>query len=176
MINISERYARACNSSNLKVEAERGSIADVLIASGWSKSRVGGALMRLHTEYGSFRMPPNATRKIDAMLAMGKLESLPNVLELVADWAKHSRIESPESVAKAVVAHFLDDVCKSCNKLGKERIPGTPMLSHRDCKTCKGTGNPVLPYGEAGRHLLGYVKDCVSRWEQSTKRNLYGRH
>ena len=173
--DVAERYATACTSSNLRVEAERGSSADVLIASGWSKSRVGGALMRLYTEYGSFRMPPNAIGKMDAMLAMGKLVSLRQVLEIVTQYAADERIEQPKAVAMAVVAHFLDDVCKSCNKLGKERIPGTPMLSNRSCKACKGTGSPMLPYGEAGRHVSIYIEDCVNMWRASTSKALHGR-
>ena len=46
-----EMYTSAMTSSNLRVEAARPGDADVIIAAGWNQSRVGGALLRLHTEF-----------------------------------------------------------------------------------------------------------------------------
>lgn len=172
--DIAERYATACNSSNLRVEAERGSSADVIIASGWSKSRVGGALMRLHTEYASTGKPANASETDYRLMMMG-LKSLGVVLEQVTLSAGKMGIDRPQAVALAVIAHWLDDVCKSCNKLGKKRIPGTPMLSSSACNACKGTGSPLLPHGEAGRKVEEFMLYCLQCWKTSTSQGLYGR-
>lgn len=46
-----EAYTSAMTSSNLRVEADRPGDADVIIAAGWNQVRIGGALLRLHTEF-----------------------------------------------------------------------------------------------------------------------------
>lgn len=56
-ITVDERYASAIHTSNLRCEADRTSQADVLIAVGWSPSRLGAALMRLHSEYDGVAKP-----------------------------------------------------------------------------------------------------------------------
>lgn len=48
---IEEIYTSAMTSSNLRVEGDRPSDADVIIAAGWNQVRIGGALLRLHTEF-----------------------------------------------------------------------------------------------------------------------------
>ncbi|MDR6216189.1 hypothetical protein [Paracidovorax wautersii] len=51
---LEEAYASAANSSDLRCETRDGAPradTDLLIAAGWSQSRVGGALLRLHTEW-----------------------------------------------------------------------------------------------------------------------------
>lgn len=69
-----ERYAGATQSSSLRVEAEQHGDADYLIAAGWSKSRFGAALMRLHSEWDAAerrgcQIPRQASRKQIAQLA-----------------------------------------------------------------------------------------------------------
>lgn len=54
---VEEQYTSAMSTSDLRVEAERRCDADIIIASGWSQGRVGGALMRLHTEYDGGEKP-----------------------------------------------------------------------------------------------------------------------
>jgi hypothetical protein len=48
---VEEAYTSAGNSSDLRVEAEVRTDADIIIAAGWSESRVGIALLRLHSEW-----------------------------------------------------------------------------------------------------------------------------
>lgn len=69
-----ERYAGATRSSSLRVEADKPGDADYLIAAGWSKSRFGAALMRLHSEWDAAerrgcQIPRQASRKQIAKLA-----------------------------------------------------------------------------------------------------------
>lgn len=65
---VDESYAVACATSDLRVEADRRGDADVLIAAGWSPTRIGSALLRLHTEWDRSEMPAKPTRKsIEAM-------------------------------------------------------------------------------------------------------------
>jgi hypothetical protein len=58
---IEERYQTANNTSNLTVKAEAGGAGDVLIAAGWSDSRIGMALLRLHSEWDSAAKPPRVS-------------------------------------------------------------------------------------------------------------------
>ncbi|MBT2326105.1 hypothetical protein J7E62_27630 [Variovorax paradoxus] len=58
---IEEAYTSAMTSSNLRVEADRPSDADVIIAAGWNQSRIGGALLRLHTEWDASEKPRMAS-------------------------------------------------------------------------------------------------------------------
>ena len=48
---LDERYTSATVTSNLRVEADKRGAGDVLIAFGWSASRIGAALLRLHSEW-----------------------------------------------------------------------------------------------------------------------------
>jgi hypothetical protein len=58
---VDEQYSSACSTSNLTVEADRKGAGDILVAAGWSPSRVGMALLRLHGEWDSMSKP----RRID---------------------------------------------------------------------------------------------------------------
>jgi hypothetical protein len=59
--DVSEQYSSAINASNLRVEAERRSQADILMAASWSQSRLGGALLRLHSEWDACEHPRRPT-------------------------------------------------------------------------------------------------------------------
>lgn len=69
---LEERYSSATHASNLKVEADRAGQVDTIIAMGWSPSRVGAALMRLHSEWDGCakprRMTPGAIEAVAATL------------------------------------------------------------------------------------------------------------
>jgi hypothetical protein len=60
---IEEQYQRASNASDLSVEPERRGSADMMIAAGWSSSRVGMALLRLHSEWDASEKPPRPTKE-----------------------------------------------------------------------------------------------------------------
>ena len=55
--DINEQYSVATNSANLRMEADRRSSADILVAAGWAPSRLGSALLRLHSEFDSVQHP-----------------------------------------------------------------------------------------------------------------------
>lgn len=173
---IEEQYSQACTSSNLRVQADKRSSADLLIASGMSNSRMGGALMRLRAEYGSDSVPRRNASETDHRLMLGRLKTLPAVLSAVTAQAHSWGIDRPGAVALAVVSHWLDDLCRHCEGRGKERIKDTPALSARNCKHCGGTGRIDLTHGSAGRRMAGYVGDCVSDWSHRTKKLLRDRH
>ena len=169
---VEEQYGHACTSSNLRCEADKRGATDVLIASGMSNSRIGGALMRLRTEYGSDSVPRRSATATDHRLLMARLKTLPTVLAAVTAQAKHWGIDRPEAVAMAVVSHWLDNVCRHCEGRGKKRIEGTPALSAINCRHCHG-GRVDLSHGSAGRRIEGFISDCLNRWRVSTSRRLH---
>jgi hypothetical protein len=64
-VGMEEQYSSATHTSNLKVEERRQMPVDTIIAAGWSRSRVGAALLRLHSEWDSAEKPQRPT---DAMI------------------------------------------------------------------------------------------------------------
>lgn len=86
---IEERYTSATDASNLRVEADRGGDADLLIANGWSRSRLGASLMRLHSEWDGAEKPRKATEAEINLLALtfAKEKSIPKQLTLAREQA-----------------------------------------------------------------------------------------
>lgn len=65
---IEESYTSAGNASDLTVKSDQRGAADVLIAAGWTPGMLGGALMRLHSEWDGAakkrRMDETETRNL----------------------------------------------------------------------------------------------------------------
>lgn len=152
--HISERYATACNSSNLRVESEKGSAADLMIAAGWlPSSEVGSALLRLHTKYSR--------------------HGLEHVHNKIMDHLKQTRVLNQSEVASSVIAWWLSKLCKTCNGVKFKLIEGTPSLSAKHCTKCRGTGKCMLPHGEAGKKIARWLDECVERARAGISRRLY---
>jgi hypothetical protein len=85
---VEERYSVAGNTSDMSVEADKRNSADVIIAAGWSPSRLGMALLRLHSEWNGLAKPRRASNeavavicaahKADDALKRSKGEQIPN--------------------------------------------------------------------------------------------------
>lgn len=60
--DIAERYAISVGASNLRVQAERSSPADMVIAAGMNEHRLGMSLRRLATEWDAVGKPPRPSR------------------------------------------------------------------------------------------------------------------
>ncbi len=167
---IEESYTSATQSSNLRCEADRRTDVDVLIAAGCTPGILGGALMRLHSEFDS-SSEKQARTATDAILLMGKLKSLPRVLEALEGWAVLRGLDAPGKLAQAVTAYYLDSMCTACEGRGHERIAGTPSLG-RQCKVCRGTRKRKELMGEAGRLMLGLCDMAVYSAKQSMRKRL----
>ena len=155
VLTIAERYVSATQSSNLRCEtgddAPMGDTA-ILIASGWSPARIGALLMRLHTK-------PER---------MGLEQAHQQIAIQAARWG----MERPEAVAASVLAWWLSHICGKCSGVRFELVPGSPALSNRHCKLCKGSGEVAIPQGGAGKRLVGFMDDCKARATDSIKRRL----
>ena len=170
-LTTAEKYSSAIHASNLRVEAEKPGAGDLLIAVGWSPSRLGAALMRLHTEYDGAGLSRNPS-KIDAALLFSKLRSLGGVRREAEMQAFTWRIGDARGTAFAVILYWLDQRCKACGGRGAKVIPGTPSLQAKPCHVCHGSGKATPPHGEDGKRLANYLDDCVIRAQQSIKKRL----
>lgn len=201
-MTVDEKYTSATHSSNMKVQAERRGDADVMIAAGWSPSRIGMALLRLHSEYDGVQHPRKMqqaaieayaqnligtpAQRIDQAhadaarwyqheleLMLGRLKSLPAVREQLIIKADGFGMESPSAIAVSVLVWWLDRICPVCHGQRREVIENTPVLSDIVCPACRGDGERRLPYGEAGRRLANFMDECIYRARQSLKNRLH---
>lgn len=68
--DISERYETATHASRILLEEHRTGAADVLVAAGWSPTRIGMALLRLHSEWTAAAKPKRLSAASVAQLAI----------------------------------------------------------------------------------------------------------
>lgn len=163
-----ERYSRAVNTSNMRVQADVRSDTDTLIAVGWCKSKFGAELMRLQAEWdGAERWGvkvPKAPTKRDILKA-AQLESVS-----MADGSKVRRItsQSTEAARKRLEKSYQAELVKVKRALkslpevitqleikllldGQGAELAAPLVLYwldPVCKVCKGTG--LQPKSERG--------------------------
>ena len=188
---VEESYTSATNSSDLRVEADRRGDADVLIAAGWSMSRIGSALLRLHSEFDAVAHPRLATpaqftsagadhdarsagaraahahNVHETALMLGRLKAMPCVREQLTIQALKWNIADGQEVAAKLVQWWLSQVCPACNGTKYEQVAGTGRLSAKACKSCRGSGLAPIPCGDAGRRLANFMDDCLQRGRAS---------
>jgi hypothetical protein len=66
---VEENYLVASSSSNLRVEADRRGDGDMVIVAGWTTSRIGMALLRLHSEWDRAEKPRKPLPPLVALVA-----------------------------------------------------------------------------------------------------------
>lgn len=153
--DVAERYITANQSSNLKcdtrADAPIGSTG-ILIAVGWSPSRIGAALMRLYSK-------PDRN-------------GLEQVHQQIMIQAEYWGIERSAAVSAAVLSWWLRRVCGTCHGVRLEAIADTPSLSSRPCRACKGTGEAKLAYGAEGKRLAEWLDVCKVHAAASIRKRL----
>lgn len=180
---VDEVYASATSSSDLRVEADTKGDADVLIAAGWSPSRLGMALLRLQSEYDSAarqrplhaadfssagdgaRALADAANEQHARLLFAKLKSLPTVQQQLALQLANWKVGGPAEKAGAIARWWLQRRCGSCNG------SGFGLATGRACMGCSG-GEVRPPLGEVGKRMAIHIDDCVHRARQSISKRL----
>lgn len=199
---IEERYLVAGNASDLSVKPEQPGHVDLLIASGWSQSRIGAAALRLHSEWSAASLPKRMDRELVDRIALklplrnGKpdraaaqataerwhaaelrrvyagLHGLAGVREQLVQQALLRGMESPSLLAAAVLYHWLDPVCPVCHGRKFALASGAAALSAKACSACHGAGRTDPPGGQDGRWLLNYLDRCVAVARGSIKKRL----
>lgn len=179
--DITERYITASNATSLVADADsvRGNV-DVLIAAGWSKSTLGLALLRLISEYdatgkrrGVLRQQIAAEKSRGGLNIFAQLRSLNLAITGVEAYAAHHGIEQPHEKSIAVVLHWLDNTCKTCDGTKYQRIADTPYTSSKVCKCCRGAGVVGIPFYDDGKRLANYMDDCLHSARISFKKRLH---
>lgn len=183
---IEEAYSSATTTSDLRVEADRRGDADILIAAGWSMSRIGSALLRLHSEYDSAAHPAHTTAKDfggdkkaahrhnlhETALMLGRLKAMPSVREQVRIQALRWNMEGATDIAARMVQWWLCQVCPECHGTKFIAATGTGRLTARACGTCKGTGLAEIPCGAAGRRLANWMDETLHAGRRDISRRL----
>lgn len=171
---LDERYETATNASRIQLEEHRTGAADVLVAAGWSPTRIGMALLRLHSEWSSAdvrgRREGRNINHTDMLLLANGLKSRAAVWAQLSPWLALKAID-PEIGARALL-HWLHPVCLHCNGLGMLKVANQPALSGRQCRRCNGTGHRPHPAGAA--RVLVHLDYCVSVARGSLKQRLRG--
>jgi hypothetical protein len=121
--DIEEAYTSAGNSSDLRVEADIRSDADLLIAAGWSDSRVGMALLRLHSEWDKAEKPKKpSAQQIAALAESIQIHRPPRAYvispELMEDHLNHMKPAWCQATARQMAQDwYMHEMAKLVNKL-----------------------------------------------------------
>jgi hypothetical protein len=200
---IEEAYTVATNTSNLRMDVREGSprsAADLITAAGWNQSRIGGALLRLHTEFDGIERRRKAATREDFLLpgqndrdqrkaaarmarktndeAMGKqleeLRSLPDVFQQMTIQMVKWRVENAEAKVIDVLLWWLAQACPECGGTKFKVAEGTGRHTGKVCQACLGTGKRELPHLQEGRRLANFMDQCVERARAAMGRRLHG--
>lgn len=161
---VEERYTGATNTSNLRVEARRQLPADLLIAAGWSPTRLGAALLRLHSEWDGAEKPRrlSADRIEQMATALPRVKKngrdvldMPGARRQAHDWYMHElkilfqKLKTMPEVRQQLIAWATDHgVVEPERKVAQ--VIGW-WLDHT-CPACSGRGKELIPGSPVKSH------------------------
>lgn len=164
MATLDERYQSAANSKDLSTKAGREGDVDAIVAVAWNRSRVGAALMRLHSDWDGL-----AKRGGKLEQTFLQLKSLPEVRGNMLLWAQDRKMEDAAEKVAAILLWWLEPACKACNGTRWVVKAGQP---NRTCHVCRGTGEAKIPHGTDGIAMLAYIGSCTHRARASIRGRL----
>jgi hypothetical protein len=197
---IEEQILAATNTSSLKIDPSRRTQADVVLAAGFAKNRLGLALIHLQGEWDRCEKPRKRTpaeiaaraallkdKKGRADLRRATVEALvwhasamrdramrlsgrSLVLGLLTDWAAERGIDV--DLLGPAIFHWLAPKCAACDGLGETKIPDTPSLSGKRCQHCQGSKTWPRPLGAQDVH--DHMKKSIGQAKGQTAGALYG--
>lgn len=167
-MKITDRYASAVHSSNLKSRTETTfSDSDVLGAAG-----LAGKLVK-HDGH------PGAPLAIAlARLFAGDNHAVREIVDLMAQlvWSKARRDGivvlkrfAAEEMSRAVLAWHREGVCKPCGGHGYQVIRGAPALSENECPKCRGSGRRAFD-SEFAPDMLDLARWLLAELERELSR------
>lgn len=142
-----ERVAHAETSSNLQ-HKEHDCDVDVLGAIGMAGIKHKGYLALFRIKY------------------LHDMDEAKNAQQQLTEWArkglslKGQNTKQAKHIADKVMKYWLVDTCALCSGLKYEVDPGSPYLSNRVCKRCRGTGKRPLPHS---REHTDLIKELLER-------------
>ena len=173
-MKITERYASAIKSSNLKTIASTTyGDTDVLGAFGIADRRLSLGINAAGVQVSDRRPLAVPLQR----LLMGDSGAAAELVDLLAQGlrgqAKDARIVltafSSQKMARAVIAYFRNSACSVCGGHGLEVVPGSNALGSAKCGACKGTGKVqiVKAFRQEHRDLVRWAMDRVE--EESSR-------
>lgn len=157
MKNISNRYAAAIRSSNLKSPDAKGyegvvqRDADVLGSMGLADRALTEGFVVTGPDRQGYPVKPAPMAATLARLFAGDNRAAAEVaaiLEGMIFAARTKRVQvsriQAKDMAEACLAFHRNGRCRPCNGLGYALIPGTNRLSAHECPDCKGEGLILL--------------------------------
>ncbi len=187
-VTIGERYRKATNTSNLKVEARRSGDADLLIAAGWADS-LGIKLYRLAGEFDqAARDLHQVKNKTDAIMVLGKLKTLTQarvaLVGFAMDAAPRWGVTMDPNITAIVVGKalsaWLDPNCHKCSGVGSVRAV-TMARRRTSAGACGGSGKTRHGLGETdaeryfAQRLLSAMDAKMGEADSIMKRYLRGK-
>lgn len=162
---VVERMTRAFQSSDLSMDSDVRRDVDHLIALGVVDQHTGGAggsVMRMHLA-GS---PADLRAARDSAIGVAKRLRARRGWELTGAEVKH--------VAELALAYYVFPACPHCAGRKFELVPGTPVLSAKECRECGGTGKRPLPrrFGKEIRDVLASLDHIEAITEHAVARRL----
>jgi len=172
-MGISDQYARAVNSKNLKSEERTTqSDADVLgamgladrtLSTGWKTTAPGEGYP---VRPSKLAVPLERLFKGDNGAAHEIVRILSDMV-FVKSWDLQVRISrlAAADMACACLAWHRNGTCKPCGGHGLTLIPGVPSLSGHQCPVCRGTGKILLEKQFRPEHhdLVRWLVDEMTR-------------
>lgn len=188
---VEEQYTSAMSTSDLRVEADRKCDADIIIVSGWSQGRIGGALMRLHTEYDGSEKPrlldfgyfmPDLVRAAAAVAKDGKVskEEMRRLKKRAHELANKfnvsqltvflSKLKSLPEVRTQVTLELLKRGMKDAEPVAVDLIR---WWLHQTCPVCNGTKMQTAE--GTGRHNGKACPECQGTGKTVSPAEALGR-
>jgi hypothetical protein len=197
---IEERYLSATNTSSLKVDPDRSTQADVILAAGMVQNRLGHALIHLRAAWDKADKPckktpaeiakraaqipdkkgrPDVRRaEIEALVwhaseMRALAQRLPGrnaALGWLTEWADLYGVD--RDLLSPALFHWLAPKCPACDGHGTMKIPGSPGLSKQGCRHCHGVGTWPRPLGADRVHT--HIASCIGKARGDMARRLYG--
>lgn len=143
-----ERYQRAVQSSNLKVDELAPGDVDALIAAGLVRDGLGTSLLRLRSERDSVSKLPGARSLTPLLKSMTGTKG--RMHEFAIDIAAGMTPNLPDVVVKAIaekaIDYFLDPNCPPCGGTGVVGEYGRPQNC---CSVCHGDKRRRAHWGDS---------------------------
>lgn len=160
MSNTAERYTLAAQSPNMRVNPDRPTSMDYLIAAGLTRSGPGLVFMRVRSEF-------------DKSCGKVSMSSLESAFRILNSELRYITNEPPARIAQTVLAWWLDPSCPPCGSSGVVKSTEYPM--GKVCLRCRGTRFKKLPYGEVGRALIAFIESSMAESSDQINRVLHRR-
>lgn len=166
---IEQLYTSAIRSSDLTLRPERLGHVDVILAFGMSRSRLGLAALRLHSEWDGSEIREGRPA---GPIERAALRSWQAVHAGLQHWLAQIGVPDASDCACRTMEHWLNRNCPHCKGAGEVLKDG----ALRTCPKCKGVKLRREPHDPILRKGLNFLDDCCASARGSARKRLWGNH